>query len=60
MSATAEFRIANVRRVTINTRPVKLFIAYRRRLSDGAYICIGQFAAPRRTPNGQLWRFVDV
>ena len=53
---TTTLKIENVRRATLNGRAVKLFTAYR--LTDGAYVHIGQFSAPARTANKDLVEFI--
>lgn len=50
----AEFRIESVQRATVNGRTVKLFRAYRR--EGSAFVHVGQFSAPARTANRDLWK----
>lgn len=49
-----DFRIEAVSRATVNGRVCKLFVAFRRRGS--AFVRIGQFSAPARTANRDLWK----
>ena len=53
MSA-ADFRIEEVRKATVNGKAVKVFKAFRK---DGnAFVFCGQFSAPARTANRELWK----
>lgn len=50
----SSFRIEQVRNVFVNGRAAKVFNAFERR--GNAFIFCGQFKAPRRTPNRDLWK----
>lgn len=52
-----QYRIQEVRRVTLNGRKVKLFKAFEK--ADSCYIFCGQFIAPARTANKNLTQFID-
>lgn len=56
MATPEDFRIEEIRRVTLNGRPVKLFTAYKR--SGSAFVFAGAFSAPVKTANKDLWKIV--
>ena len=49
-----DYRIELVKREKLNGKQVKVFNAFEK--IDGAFVFIGQFAAPTRTPNRTFWR----
>lgn len=53
MDAT-DFRIDDVQKATINGAKKIIFSAYQRR--GDAFVRIGQFSAPPRTPTRDLWK----
>ena len=53
MTHQSNFRIEEIRKATVNGSLVKLFKAYK--LQDDAFVFIGQFTAPQRTANKNLW-----
>ena len=56
--ANANFRIENIQRAQVGGRAVKLFKAFKRQ--GDAFVFVGQFAAPARTANKNLWLVVDA
>lgn len=50
----ADFRIEEVRKATVNGQSVKLFKAFRK--SGDAFVFCGQFIAPAKTANKNLWQ----
>ena len=54
MQQQSDFRIENVSRVVLNGRACVLFVAFRRQGS--AFVRIGQFSAPARTAERDLWK----
>lgn len=53
-SASQGYWITDIRRARLNGRNVKIFKAY---LLDGfAYVFVGEFSAPVRTANRDLWK----
>jgi hypothetical protein len=57
MDTKPPFRITDIQRATVNGRKIKLFRAYR--LIGDAYIFSGQYAAPVRVANKDLFSYVD-
>ena len=53
MNAT-QYRIEDIRKATLNGRSVKLFKAYEK--SGDAFVFCGQFSAPVKTANRDLWK----
>lgn len=54
----SDYRIENIRRANLNGRAVKLFKAYRK---DGnAFVFCGEFSAPAKTANKNLWLIADA
>ena len=54
----SEYRVEQIQRATVNGRSVKLFRAYRR--AGKCFVHIGQFSAPVRTANRDLWKIADA
>jgi hypothetical protein len=54
---TANFRIESIQHATLNGRAVKLFKAFKRQ--GDAFVFVGQFAAPARTANKNLAKFIE-
>lgn len=50
----SNFRIESIRRATLNGRNVKTFKAYSK--SGDSFVFCGQFSAPARTANRDLWK----
>ena len=53
MSAS-NFRIEEIRKATVGGRVVKMFKAYE--LHGNVFVFCGQFSAPVRTANKDLWK----
>ena len=53
MNAT-QYRIEDIRKATLNGRAVKLFKAYQKH--GDSFIFCGQFSAPVKTANRDLWK----
>lgn len=49
----ADYRIEQIQRATVNGRAVKLFKVYAKK--GDAFVFMGQFTAPARTANKNLW-----
>ena len=49
----ADFRVESVQKATVNGSSVKLFKAFEKQGS--AFVFVGQFSAPVRTANKNLW-----
>lgn len=57
MNAT-DYRIEAITKATVNGRAVKIFKAYRK---DGdAFVFCGEFTAPAKTANKNLWQIADA
>lgn len=54
MSKAEDFRIEDVRKATVNGQSVKLFRAYKKQ--GDAFVHVGQFSAPQRTADKDLWK----
>lgn len=54
MKTAQDFRIENVQKAILNGRQVKLFKAFEDR--GDAFHYIGQFSAPVKTANKELWK----
>lgn len=54
MATPEDFRIQDVRQATLNGLAVKLFAAFKR--SGDVFIYAGQFSAPTRTADEDLWK----
>lgn len=53
----SDYRIEDIRLATVNGRAVKVFKAYRK---DGeAFVFCGEFTAPAKTANKNLWLIAD-
>ena len=48
-----DFHIESIQKATVNGVNVKLFKAFEKH--EGAFVFIGQFSAPVRTANKNLW-----
>ena len=55
MQSTSIYRIGRIHRARWNGRLVKIFTAYIQQ-PDGAFVHFGQFTAPPRTANRDLWK----
>jgi hypothetical protein len=54
----SDFRIEEIRKAKVNGRAVKTFKAFRK---DGdAFVFCGQFSAPAKTANKDLWKIADA
>ena len=56
MSAT-NFRIENIQKATVNGRAVKIFTAFKKQ--GEAFVHVGQFSAPQKTANKNLWSIAN-
>ena len=54
----SDYRIEDIRRATVNGRAVKIFKAYRR--NGRAFVFCGEFTAPAKTANKNLWKVADA
>ena len=54
----SDYRIEDIRRATVNGRAVKIFKAYRR--NGYAFVFCGEFTAPAKTANKNLWKVADA
>lgn len=54
----SDYRIEDIRRATVNGRAVKIFKAYRR--NGHAFVFCGEFTAPAKTANKNLWKVADA
>ncbi len=50
----SNFRIEEIRKATVGSRAVKMFKAYE--LRGNVFVFCGQFSAPARTANKDLWK----
>ena len=57
MNAT-DFRIEEVKKATVNGVQCKLFKAFRK--EGDAFVFCGQFSAPVKTANRDLWKIADA
>jgi len=55
---TENFTTSNVRRVTLNGQPSKIFSVYRE-VCGGGRVFWGYFSAPARTPNAGLLQHLE-
>jgi len=55
-----KYRIENIQKVTLNSRAVKLFKAYKYDAEQRAYVFCGQFEAPAKTANKNLANFIEA
>lgn len=53
MKSAADYRIENVRKLTLNGRNVKAFDAFVKK--GNAFVFMGAYTAPVRTANKNLW-----
>lgn len=56
LSKVENFRIEDVRKAVVNGKSVKLFNAYQK--IDKAFVFAGQFSAPIKTANKDLWKLL--
>jgi hypothetical protein len=57
--AEGRFRIEDVQKVYLAGKPAKVFKAFEYSEKARAYVHIGQFSAPQKTPNSKLWEHID-
>lgn len=58
MNTTTDYRIEEIRKVTLNGAARKLFKAYRKQ--GGAFLFAGEFSAPAKTANRDLWKVANA
>lgn len=54
----SKFRIEDIQKATVGGRKVKIFKAFEYDSKAQAYIYCGQFEAPQRTANKDLWKHI--
>ena len=50
------FRIEDIKNAVFNGKQIKLFKAYKKQ--ENAFFFVGQYSAPRKTLNKELWKIV--
>ena len=54
MTTSANFRVEDIQKATVNGSAVKLFKAFEQR--GDAFVFCGQYSAPAKTANKDLWK----
>ena len=57
MIDATDFRIEDIRKATVNGVAVKIFKAFKK--EGSAFVFAGQFSAPQRTANKNLWMIAN-
>lgn len=55
----SKYRIEQIEKATVNGKKVKLFQAFELDEKANAYVFVGKFAAPQRTANKNLEKFIQ-